>query len=51
MPTQRDFENYINKNMYENNVLEHNGVKKQGNSFIYELNVKNGDSERVEQKN
>ncbi len=50
MPTQQDFENYVKNNMYENNVLEHNEVKKEGNVFIYELGVKDGNNENAEQK-
>lgn len=50
MPTQQDFENYVKNNMYENNVLEHNEVKKEGNIFVYELGIKDGNNEDAEQK-
>lgn len=50
MPTQQDFENYVKNNMYENNLLEHNEVKKEGNVFVYELGIKDGNNEEAEQK-
>lgn len=50
MPTQQDFENYVKNNMYENNVLEHNEVNKQGNTFVYELGVKDKNNEDAETK-
>lgn len=43
MPTQEDFENFVKANMYENNTLEHKTVEKQGNTFVYELNLKDAD--------
>lgn len=50
MPTQQDFENYVKDNMYENNILEHNEVSKQGNTFVYELGVKDKNNEEAETK-
>lgn len=50
MPTQQDFEIYVKNNMYKNNVLEHNEVKKQGNTFVYELGVKDKNNKDAETK-
>lgn len=50
MSTQQDFENYVKNNMYENNVLEHNEVNKQGNTFVYELSIKDKNNENAEAK-
>lgn len=40
MPTLESFENYIKRNLYDKNKVEHGSIEKQGNNYIYEITIK-----------
>lgn len=50
IPTLDDFEEYVRRNMYDNNKVEHQEVDKQGNNFIYEIKLKDANDENSEEK-
>lgn len=48
--TVESFESYIKRNLYEKNEIEHQNIEKQGNNYIYEVNIKNANDKTVNGK-
>lgn len=48
MPTQQDFEDYVKRNMFEYNLIEHDESDKQGNTFVYDITIRDGKDEQVQ---
>ena len=49
IPSIEDFEKYVKNNLYENMKVEHKGIEKQGNNFIYKIGITNAKDENSEE--
>ncbi len=44
--TQADFEKYVKQNFYENNSISHERCEKNGNTYMYDITIKNKADEK-----